>query len=366
MAIDKLLSPLRLGTLTLPNRVVMAPLTRSRAAQPGDVPTALNAEYYAQRAGAGLIVTEAAQISRQGQGYALTPGIYSGAQIDGWRRVTDAVHRQGGHIALQLWHVGRISHASLQPGGGQPVAPSAIRANMQTFIIQADGTPAHPPCDEPRALRGEELPGIVADYAQGARNAIAAGFDLVEIHAANGYLLHQFLATATNRRDDAYGGSLENRARLVLEVVDAVVAAVGAERVGIRLSPWMPYNDIEDAEAGPMALYLAEQLGRRGLAYLHLHEAEWMGVPGYPEGFREAVRARFPGAIVVCGGYTAARAEALLQTGLADAVAFGRPYIANPDLVQRFAQGAPLAEADQATFYGGGTEGYTDYPAWAG
>ncbi|WP_136333870.1 alkene reductase [Pseudomonas aeruginosa] len=294
-----LLSPLAVGNLALRNRIVMAPMTRSRAQQPGDVPTALNALYYAQRAGAGLIVSEGTQISRLGQGYAYTPGIYSEAQLAGWRQVTEAVHAAGGLIAAQLWHVGRMSHRSLQAG---------------------------------------------------------------ELHGANGYLIDQFLASASNRRSDAYGGSLENRARFLLEIVDALVAAVGAERVGLRLSPWGTINDMHDDEPEAMTLYLAEALQRRGIAYLHLAEWEWSGGPAYPQGFRERLRERFRAPLIVCGNYDAERAEAILQAGLADAVAIGRPFIANPDLVERIRLGAPLAEANQARFYGGDAAGYTDYP----
>ncbi len=359
MASERLLSPLTLGQLELPNRVVMAPLTRSRAGQPGDVPTPLNVEYYRQRASAGLIISEGSQITPQGQGYSLTPGIYSEAQVAGWRAVTEAVHAAGGRIFMQLWHVGRISHHLLQPEAGAPVAPSAIRAESQSFVISAEGATLVP-CDTPRALGSDELPQLVADYRAAAERAQAAGFDGVEIHAANGYLLHQFLATGSNQRDDAYGGSLERRARLLLEVVDAVSAVWGAGRVGVRLSPFGPFNDISDSEAQPMAFYLAEALAARQIAYLHINEQVALS-----DELRHGVRQRFGGAIIVAGSYDAPRAEAILASGLADAVAFGRPYIANPDLVARLAAEAPWNLPDESTFYGGGAQGYTDYPTMA-
>lgn len=361
--VKTLLSPLKLGSQILPNRVVMAPLTRSRAGQPGDIPTALNAEYYTQRANAGLIVTEATQVSRQGQGYAWTPGIYTDAQEAGWKDVVHAVHAQGGRLALQLWHVGRISHSLLQENGAAPVAPSALLArNSQCFVVQLDGTSANVPCETPRALALEELPGIVAQYRQAAARGKRAGFDLLEVHAANGYLLQQFLATNSNQRTDAYGGSLENRARLTLEVLDAVIEEMGTDRVGVRLSPHFAAHDIADSEAEASALYLAKAFSQRGIAYLHIAEPDWAGGPVLTDTFRAQLRAAFTGSLIFCGGYTAADAETLIEQGLADAVAFGRPYIANPDLVERFQQGAALNKPDRSTYYGGDAHGYTDYP----
>ncbi|MFZ6689149.1 alkene reductase [Undibacterium sp. SXout11W] len=361
---NKLLSPIQAGSVHLNNRVVMAPLTRSRAGQPGDVPRALNVEYYAQRASAGLIVTEASQISRQGQGYAWTPGIYTDAQQAGWKTVVDAVHAKGGKIALQLWHVGRISHNLLQENDAAPVSASAITAaNSQCFVIQKDGMPANIQTAEPRALTSEEIPGIVEQYRQATVRAKNAGFDLVEVHAANGYLLQQFMSTNSNFRSDSYGGTLENRARLTLEAVDAAIAVIGVDRVGVRLSPNFIAHGINDTEAEPMALYLAKEFTQRGIAYLHIAEPDWAGGAELTVSFREELRAAFPGTLICCGGYTAAEADALITSGLADAVAFGRPYIANPDLVERFAAGAELNTPDRATFYGGEEKGYTDYPS---
>jgi N-ethylmaleimide reductase len=366
MNLDPLFSPLRIGAVEAPNRILMAPLTRSRAGQPGDVPTALNVEYYAQRAAAGLIVTEATHVDPHGKGYAWTPGIYSDAQEAGWREVVAAVHRAGGRIALQLWHVGRISHRWLQPNGEAPVAPSAVQADAQCFVISPEGQPMNAPCDLPRALDIGELPGIVEQYRAAARRASAAGFDLVEVHAANGYLPNQFLATNTNLRTDRYGGSIENRARFPLEVIDAVAAECGADRVGVRLSPFGVFNDMADEEAEPMAYHLAAAFAARGLAYLHIAEPDWAGGPPLTEAFRAGLRQRFAGALVYCGGYSQASGAARVREGTADAIAFGRPFIANPDLVERFRRGAPLNEPNPATFYGGAAEGYTDYPALGG
>lgn len=366
MSLDKLLAPITVGQTVLPNRVWMAPLTRSRASQPGDIPSNLNATYYAQRASGGLLVTEATQVSRQGQGYAWTPGIYTDAQEAGWKTVVDAVHAKAGHISLQLWHVGRISHSLLQEGGVVPVAPSAIQAaNSKSFVVLPDGTPSNETCETPRALATEELAGIVEQYRQGAKRAGRAGFDFVEVHAANGYLLNQFLATNSNVRTDAYGGSLENRARLVLEVVDAAIAELGANKVGVRLSPHGIFNDMADNETEAITLYLAKAFTERKIAYLHIAEPDWVGGPALSADFRAALRTAFPGTLVYCGGYTAQTADALIASGAADAIAFGRPFLANPDLVTRFSRGAALNMPDGSTFYGGAEKGYTDYPALA-
>ena len=358
-----LFDPLDLGPLHLPNRIVMAPLTRSRAGQPGDVPGEMNARYYTQRASAGLIISEASPISRQGTGYAFTPGIYTDAQEMGWKGITDAVHAAGGRMAMQLWHVGRISHHLLQEGGQPPVAPSALRADTgESYVVTPDEGPKRVPCDMPRALRTEEISGIVADYAAGATRALRAGFDMLELHAANGYLLQQFLATNANQRTDAYGGKLENRARIVLEALDAILAVAGARRVGVRISPHFHRHDIADAETEAIHLYLAREFDRRGIAYVHIAESEWSGGPALSTAFRRQLRDAYGGRIIVCGGYTTEKAAERLDQGLADAVAFGRPFIANPDLVTRLARGAALNKPDPTTFYGGGEKGYLDYP----
>ena len=352
------------GNTSLNNRVIMAPMTRSRAAQPGDVPTENNALYYAQRASAGLIITEGTQVSDIGKGYSFTPGIYSAEQLQGWALVTKAVHERGGKIAAQLWHVGRVSHASLHQHGEQPIAPSAIKAETAVFIANEKGEGAMVPTDTPRAMTTEDIEQVKAEFVRAAQQAIQAGFDLVELHAANGYLFDQFLSTDANQRNDNYGGSIENRARFLLETVDAVSAAIGADRVGVRLSPWGTINGMTDSEPEPTTLYVAQQLQSRDIAYLHL--AEWdMLEHGdtYPPGFREKLRGVFGNTLIVCGNYNQQRAEQILQKGLADAVAFGRPFIANPDFVERLQQGIPLAEAKKEYFYGGNETGYTDYPA---
>jgi N-ethylmaleimide reductase len=357
-----LLQPFNLSSFKAKNRVFMAPMTRARSAQPGDIPTALTAEYYSQRASAGLIITEGVPVSAGAKGYAFTPGIFTGAQEAGWKLVTDAVHARGGLIAAQLWHVGRIAHHSVLPAGQPPVAPSTIRAQAKTFAFDAQGNPGMVDCDEPHALTEEEIAAVVTEFAQGARRADSAGFDLVELHGANGYLIEQFLSVSTNKRTDSYGGSIANRARFALEVVDAVSAVIGPQRVGIRLSPWCPpfVNDMDfSSEAGEITLYLAEELSKRNIAYIHI--AEWPGVT-YSTEFRQQLRSKFNGTIIVCGGYTQETAQQTIDAGLIDAIAFGKPFISNPDLPERFALGAALAEADPSGFYGGDAKGYTDYP----
>ena len=354
-----LFSPFQLGGLSLPNRVVMAPLTRNRAG-PGNVATPLIGEYYAQRASAGLIIAEASQVCPEGQGYEDTPGIHSPEQVAGWRQVTDAVHAAGGRIFLQLWHVGRISHTSLQPGGVAPVAPSAITAEAKTYVAgRFIDTSA------PRALALAELPGIVESYRLAARNAIAAGFDGVEVHAANGYLIDQFLKDAANHRTDAYGGSIENRARLLLEVMQAVIGEIGAARTGIRLSPVTLVNGISDSNPQPLFNYVVEQLDALQPVFIHMIEGVTGGPRDEPAFDYAALRQRYHGAWIANNGYTAAMAEAAIANGQADLIAFGRPFISNPDLVERLRQGAPLNELDKKTLYGGGAAGYTDYPTLA-
>lgn len=360
---DILFSEYRLGDITLPNRIVMAPLTRSRASQPGDVPTELNATYYRQRAGAGLIIAEATQVSPQGKGYAFTPGIHSDEQVEGWRKVTDAVHEAGGRIHLQLWHVGRISHPALQPNGEKPVAPSALRPRgAQTFISAESGMVDIP---EPRALSADEIPGVVDQFLKGAENAKRAGFDGVEIHAANGYLLDQFLRTGSNQRTDEYGGSIENRLRFPLMVVKAVAGVWGKERMGIRVSPTGSFNDMRDDD--PVATYgaFAAKLSDIGIAYIEVVEDSFQGnlEKGRPTQVIEAIRSNFKGTYIGNGHYTAGEARERIEAGLCDLASFGRPFISNPDLPERFSRGASLKEWDQGTFYGGGEQGYTDYPS---
>ncbi|EKN6413339.1 alkene reductase [Yersinia enterocolitica] len=363
MKTAKLFSPLKVGALTLPNRVFMAPLTRLRSIEPGDIPTPLMAEYYRQRASAGLIITEATQISFQAKGYAGAPGLHTQEQLNAWKKITQAVHNEGGHIAVQLWHVGRISHHSLQPGQQAPVAPSAIAADTRTTVRDETGAWVRVPCSTPRALETEEIPGIINDFRQATANAREAGFDYIELHAAHGYLLHQFMSPASNQRTDQYGGSIENRTRLTLEVVDATATEWGAERIGIRISPLGPFNGLDNGEdQEEAALYLIEELNKRHIAYLHISEPDWAGGKPYSDAFRDAVRARFKGVIIGAGAYTAEKAESLIEKGFIDAVAFGRSYISNPDLVERLQQNAPLNEPDGETFYGGGAKGYTDYP----
>jgi N-ethylmaleimide reductase len=350
-------SPIQLGPYALPNRMAMAPMTRNRAGE-GNVPQPLNAEYYAQRAGAGLIISEASQVSPQGVGYPATPGIHSAEQVAGWRLITDAVHAKGGRIFLQLWHVGRISHPSLQPNGALPVAPSAIKPAGEAVTYQG-----MQPYQTPRALELAELAGIIEQYRNGAKNALAAGFDGVEIHGANGYLLDQFLRDGSNHRTDAYGGSVENRARLMLEVTEAVCGVWGANRVGIRLSPLQPFNDMRDSNPEATFSQAVEQLNRFGLAYLHITEMgkESPGAAG-PAFDLGKLRRIWKGVYMTNGGYDLARANAALAKDEADMVAFGVPFLANPDLPVRFAKGAPLNAPDPATFYGGSEKGYIDYP----
>jgi N-ethylmaleimide reductase len=364
-----LFTPIQVGDLSLTNRIVMAPLTRNRA--PDATPTPLMVEYYTQRASAGLLISEATAISQQGQGYSDVPGLYGTEQLDGWKKITDSVHQAGGKIIVQLWHVGRISHTDLQPENGAPVAPSAITAKAKTVLIK-DGVPTFVDTSEPRALNAEELPGLVHTFQAAARNAVeTAGFDGVEIHAANGYLLDQFLKNGSNLRTDDYGGSIENRARLTLEIVRAVTDAIGGGRTGIRLSPVTPAGDVHDTDPQPLFEYVVRQLASLNLAYIHVIE----GATGGPRelsdrpfdyaALKRAYRmAGGKGAWMVNNGYDKALAEKAIADG-ADLVAFGRPFIANPDLVRRLREDATMNTPDQTTFYGGGVKGYTDYPALA-
>lgn len=356
-----LFRPLQLGPLALPSRIVMAPMTRARSSQPGDVPNALMAQYYAQRASAGLIVSEATQISTQGQGYSFTPGIYSDAQVEGWRRVTDAVHAEGGRMVLQLWHVGRMSHASFH-ADGLPVAPSAIAPQAQVWVAGADGVGRMVDSPVPRALSEQDIADVVGDFRRAAANAMRAGFDGVEIHGANGYLIDQFLRTTSNQRTDAYtGATLEGRTRFALEVAAAVASEAGAERTGMRLAPFITQRGMDCPEIIPTILHLARQLDATGLAYLHLVEADWADAPQIPDAFRTALRQAYQGRVIVAGGYDAARASQVLSDGFADLVAFGRPFIANPDLPRRLRDGLPLAAFDPKALFGGDAHGYSDY-----
>jgi N-ethylmaleimide reductase len=356
MSTSKLFAPYKLGPITLSNRAVMAPLTRNRALA-GMVPNPLAVEYYGQRASAGLLITEASQVSQQGQGYQDTPGIYSKEQIAGWKKVTDRVHERGGRIFIQLWHVGRISHVDLQVNGRAPVAPSAIRAKGKTFV---NGTFAD--VSEPRALALEEIPGIIESFKQGAANALEAGFDGVEIHGANGYLLDQFAKDGTNKRTDAYGGSIENRARLMLEVSKEVAAVAGPERTGIRISPVTPANDVSDSNPQPLFDHIVDGLNALKLVYIHVIEGATGGPRDIAPFDYASLRKRFKQTYMANNGYDLALANKMLDSGAADLIAFGKPFISNPDLVERLKAGAPLNEWDKNTFYGGGAKGYTDYP----
>ena len=353
-----LYTPTTLGPIVLQNRLVMAPMTRSRA--PGNIPNMLMVEYYAQRGTAGLIITEGTSSSPNGLGYPRIPGIFSAAQIEGWRSITEAVHTKGAKIFLQLMHCGRISHTLNMPAGARVIAPSAIAAAGEMYT-DADGLKPFP---VPEAMSGDDIKAAIAEYAEAAKNAVAAGFDGVELHAANGYLLEQFLRPNSNLRTDSYGGSLENRARFVLEVVDAVIGAIGKERVGIRLSPFGVFNDMPlydqmEEEYG----WLAKQLNDAAPVYLHLVDHSSMGAPVVPESMKATFRQTFKGSLILSGGYDAERAESDLAGGKCDLIAIGKAFIANPDLVERWKSGASLNAPDMGTLYTPGAKGYTDYPA---
>ncbi|KIL03029.1 oxidoreductase [Stutzerimonas stutzeri] len=362
----------QLGPFTLKNRIVLPPLTRCRSSQPGNIPNDLMATYYRQRTGAGFMVTEGTQIEPRGQGYAWTPGIHSAEQIEGWRKVTNAVHTAGGVIFAQLWHVGRVSHNSLQPGGQAPVAPSAIAADsVKVFIETGPGAGILTPPSMPRALTTAEVKEMVELYAQAARNALEAGFDGVEIHCANGYLVNQFISAHTNHRDDEYGGSLQNRLLFLREVTQAVADVVGKDRMGVRFAPLFTSTE-EDrvylglVEEDPHETYVeaVKVLDDIGIAYLSIAEADWDNAPDLPETFRADVRNNFKGTILYAGKYTADRGLRMVESGWADLIAFGRPFIANPDLPKRIANNWPLNTVDPATMYGGTDKGYTDYPTY--
>lgn len=359
-----LFTPLELGDITLQNRIIMAPLTRMRSKQPGNIPYELNATYYTQRASAGLIISEATQISQQGQGYPATPGIYSQEQVQGWKLVTDSVHKKNGKIFLQLWHVGRISHSSHQKDSLLPVAPSAIKPTGK--VITSDWKQVD--YETPHALTIEEIQAIINDYKIAAQNAKDAGFDGVEVHGANGYLLDQFLQDSSNKRDDIYGGSIENRARLLLEVVESVTNIWGKGRVGVRLSPYGTFNDMSDSDPLALFTYVIKQLSDYSIAYIHMIEPRATSAGGSDAVAQdtpctsELFKSLFNGAFISAGGYTSKTAKEVVENGNADAVAFGRLYIANPDLPERIKVGANLNPYNRSTFYGGSEKGYTDYP----
>jgi N-ethylmaleimide reductase len=356
-----LFDDLTIGAVTAPNRVLMAPLTRMRAPAPEHLPNDLMREYYAQRASAGLVISEGTQISPEGQGYADTPGIHSDAQVAAWRGITDAVHDAGGRIAAQLWHTGRVNHPSLHDGEPS-VSASTLPSGGRTSLAGPDGRLVRAESPAPRALRTDEMPRVVDDYRRATANARDAGFDLAEVHAAPGYLLHQVLSPNSNLREDGYGGSPAARARLLTEVVDAAAEEWSADRIGVRTSPVGSFNGVEDPAGEATGLLVAELLAERGVAFLHLSEPDWVGGDALTDGFRERLREAFPGPIVAAGSYDLAKAERVMEHGWVDAVAFGRAFIANPDLPRRLRDGLPLNDPDKTTFYGGDDAGYTDYP----
>lgn len=361
---DPLFAPHVLGDLSLPNRIVMPPMTRSRASQPGDVPGPLMAEYYAQRAGAGLIVSEGTWVSPLGKGYAWTPGIHTPAQVDGWRRVTDAVHDAGGRIFAQLWHVGRLSHTLLLDGQAPVSSTGRAADGVNVFVAADDGTPGFVQASVPRALATDEIAGVVDAFRVAARHAAEAGFDGVELHAANGYLVNQFIDSGANDRTDRYGGSLDNRLRFLREVTEAMIEGVGhAGRVGVRLAPLTTLNGCVDDDPQTTYLAAARVLDALGVAYIHIAEADWDDAPVMPMAFKRKLRETFSGTLIYAGMYTPERARVALAEGWADLIAFGRPFVANPDLPARLRIGAPLVSHDRATLFGGGAHGLTDYPA---
>jgi N-ethylmaleimide reductase len=368
---EPLFQPYWLGPCNLPHRIVMAPLTRSRARQPGNIPDALAACYYAQRASAALIISEATQISMQGQGYAWTPGIHSREQVEAWRRITKAVHEERGLMFCQLWHVGRISHPALQPDNMPPVAPSAITPQGKAFIENERGEGELVPFVRPRSLDIDEMPYVVRQYERAAKNAQDADFDGVEIHAANGYLLDQFIESGTNRRHDAYGGAVDNRSRLLFEVAEALTPIWGPDRIGVRLSPLGKMNDISDDDPETTFGTIAERLSDYGFAYLHIVNpaVEQMQKGEQPDAralrMVDLIRRNYKGTLIVAGGFDRDSATQWLREGRADLIAFGRKFIANPDLPERLRSSAPLNADDPTTYYGGGAKGYTDYPSLA-
>jgi N-ethylmaleimide reductase len=362
MAHDNLFEPVKMGAQTLKNRIIMAPLTRLRSVEPGDVPTALAGEYYSQRSGAGLIIAEATQVSFQAKGYAGAPGIHTEDQTTAWKTIVDTVHAKGGKIVVQLWHTGLVAHESVQPDGKAPISASDVHVGVRTSLRDSNNQAIRVEATTPRPATISEIQQVIADFGLATKNAREAGFDGVEIHGAHGYLLHQFWAEHTNQRTDEYGGSRENRARLMLAVIDACVDAWDADHVGIRISPLGTFNNVEAGYNEDENIWLIEQINQRAIMYLHLSEPDWAGGTPYSDEFRQRVRDAFDQTIIAAGGYTAEKAERNIKSGYIDAVAFGRDYIDNPDLAERIREGAALNEQHPESFYGGGTEGYTDYP----
>ncbi|MFT6986543.1 MAG: N-ethylmaleimide reductase [Psychromonas sp.] len=359
-----LFQPLQLGSISLKNRIVMAPMTRARASQPGNVANDIMAEYYAQRATAGLIVTEGTQISALGQGYAWTPGIYTPEQIDGWKKVTDAVHHKSGVIFAQLWHVGRVSHPD-NTGGEQPISSSAIKAdNVKVFIDNGADENGFVDVVEPRKMTISDIKQVVEEYRQAALNALEAGFDGIELHSANGYLINQFIDSEANNRSDQYGGSIENRLRFLGEVVGAMVDAIGAERVGVRLAPFTSLNGTVDATPVETYTAAAALLNKYKIVYLHIAEVDWDDAPDTPQAFKQALREVYQGVLIYAGRYNAEKAEQAITEGVADMIAFGRSFVSNPDLPNRIKEGYPLAQHDPDTLFGGAQKGLTDYPEY--
>ncbi|PKF60820.1 alkene reductase [Psychromonas sp. psych-6C06] len=360
---SRLFEPSTLKEMSLQNRIVMAPMTRARSSQPGNIPNKMMATYYKQRATAGLIISEATQISDDSQGYSFTPGVYTDEQVAGWKQVTSAVQEQGSIMFCQLWHVGRVSHPIFQKGE-LPIAPSALApVETKVWIADAQGHGNMVECVQPRAMTQQDIDRVVADFANAAKRAVESGFNGVEIHGGNGYLIDQFLRTNANQRMDNYGGSRTNRIRFLLQVVDAVIEAIGADKVGVRLAPFITFKDMDCPDIVPTILEAAQELQVRDIAYLHLSEADWEDAPIIPESFRIQLRDLFSNTIIVAGSYTQERAQAMLSKGYADLIAFGRPFIANPDLVSRLANQNVLADLDGATLFGGHEKGYIDYPA---
>ena len=359
----KLFQPFKLGAISLNNRIVMAPMTRCRSGE-GDIPTPLMATYYSQRATAGLIITEGTPVSPKARGYLWTPGVYTQEQIEGWSRVSNTVHKAGGLIFMQIWHVGRISHKSLQPDVGAPEGPTdELSHETVCFAFDDEGNPGNVSTTQPKAIDTDGIQRIKDEFVEAALNARQAGMDGVEIHGANGYLFDEFLNPIINTRQDDYGGSVENRCRFLLEVVDAVSDAIGADRTGVRISPNGRFNDIpEDPEMEATFIFLSNELNKRGIAFLHINDQGTFGLPSIPEGLIPKIRDAFSGPIILCGGYDAELAKHAIDQGIADLIAFGVPFLANPDLPARLEHGWSLNEPERDTFYGGAEKGYTDYP----